>query len=46
MKHINKTAQDMKKEVVVKKTQTEAILEMGHLGKGTRTTDISLTNRI
>jgi hypothetical protein len=29
-----------------KKTQTEATLEMKNLGKRTRTTDISITNRI
>lgn len=31
---------------LIKKTQTEAILKMDGLGKGTGTTEASITNRI
>jgi hypothetical protein len=38
--------QDLKMEIeAIKKTQTEAILEMENIGKRTGTTDISITNR-
>lgn len=44
---LNKTLQDLKMEIeVMKKTQSEAILETGNLWKRTRTTDTSVTNRI
>ena len=44
---INKTVQDLKMEAeAIKKTQTEGILEIENLGKGTGTTDDSITNRI
>ena len=39
--------QDLKMEIeAIKKTQTEAILEMENIGKGTGTTDTSITNNI
>lgn len=44
---MNKTVQDLKREIEeIKKTQTEAVLEMKNLGKRTGTTDASITNRI
>ena len=38
--------QRLKIELLIKKTQTEGILEMENLGKGTGTTDISIINEI
>jgi chromosome segregation ATPase len=47
VKEMNKMAQDLKMEIeAIKKTQMEAILEFENLGKRTRTTDTSITNRI
>jgi hypothetical protein len=44
---INKTAEDLKTVIEeIKETQTEGILEIENLGKRTRTTDASITNRI
>ena len=44
---MNKIVQDLKLEIeAIKKTQIEGILEMENLGKGTGTTDASITNRI
>ena len=44
---INKTVQDLKMEIeAIKKTQTEAILEMENLVKRMGTTEISITCRI
>jgi hypothetical protein len=46
VKEIKKTVQDLKEEIeVIKKTQSEEILEMENLGKRTRTKDASITNR-
>jgi len=46
-KEINKIVQDLKMEIeTIKKTQTEAILEIENLGKRRGTTDASITNRI
>ena len=40
MKNMNKTLQDLKREIeAIKKTQTEAILGMENLGKKIRTTN-------
>ena len=47
MNKINKTAEDLKTVIEeIKETQTEGILEIENLGKRTRTTDASITNRI
>jgi cell fate (sporulation/competence/biofilm development) regulator YmcA (YheA/YmcA/DUF963 family) len=47
VKDMNKTVQDLKREIEeIKKTQTEAVLEMKNLGKRTGTTDVSITNII
>ena len=44
---MNKTVQNIKMEMEeIKKTPNEAILEMENQGKGTGTTDESMTNRI
>ena len=44
---INKTVEDLRTKVeVIRKIQTEEILEMENLGKITLTTDASITNRI
>lgn len=44
---MNKTVQDTKRGMeAIKKTQTEAILEIENLRKTTGTTNISITNRI
>jgi predicted nucleic acid-binding Zn-ribbon protein len=44
---MNKTIQDLKREVdTIKKTQSEAMLEMENLGKKSGTIDTSVTNRI
>ena len=44
---MNKTVQSLKVEIeAIKKAQTEEILEKENLGKRTRTTDTSITNRI
>jgi hypothetical protein len=44
---LNKAIQDIKVEVeTIKKTQVEANLEMENLGKKSRITDVSITNRI
>jgi hypothetical protein len=43
----NKTGQDLKVEIqIIKKIQTEGILEMENLEKITRVRDASITNRI
>jgi hypothetical protein len=47
IKEMNEIVQDLKMKIeAIKKTQTEGILEMENLGKGTGTTDTSITNRI
>jgi hypothetical protein len=47
VKDRNKTIQNLKMEIeTIKKTQTESMLEMENLGKGTGTTDISIINEI
>ena len=47
VKHMNKASQDLKREIeAIKKTQTEAILEMENLGKRIGTTGTNITNRI
>ena len=47
VKELNKAIQDIKVEVeTIKKTQVEANLEMENLGKKSRITDVSITNRI
>jgi chromosome segregation ATPase len=44
---LNKTIQDIKREVdTIKKTQSEATLEIGNLGKKSGTIDASISNRI
>jgi predicted nucleic acid-binding Zn-ribbon protein len=44
---LNKTIQDLKREVdTIKKTQSEAMLEIEKLGKKSGTIDTSITNRI
>jgi predicted nucleic acid-binding Zn-ribbon protein len=44
---LNKTIQDLKREVeTIKKTQSEATLEMENLGKKSGTIDASISNRI
>jgi hypothetical protein len=43
----NKTMQDLKREVdTIKKTQSEAMLEIEHLGKKSGTIDANISNRI
>jgi BMFP domain-containing protein YqiC len=47
LKEINKTVQDLKMDIeVIKKIQSKGILEVEKLGKRTRTTNASITNRI
>jgi hypothetical protein len=47
VKEVNKTVQNVKIEIeAIKKTQTEAILEMENLVKRMGTTEISITCRI
>ena len=47
MKDLFKAVQDLKVEVqTIMKTQIEATLEMKNVGKRSRTTDASITNRI
>ena len=46
MKELNKEIQDLKMEVKTMKTQMEATLEMGNLGKRSGATDASINNRI
>jgi esterase/lipase len=44
---LNKTIQDIKREVdTIKKTQSEATLEIENLGKNSGTIDVSISNRI
>ena len=44
---LNKTIQDLKREVdTIKKTQSEANLEIENLGKKSGTIDASISNRI
>ena len=44
---LNKTTQDLKREVhTIKKTQSEATLEIEMLGKKSRTIDLSISNRV
>jgi prefoldin subunit 5 len=44
---LNKTIQDIKREVdTIKKAQSEAMLEIGTLGKKSGTIDVSISNRI
>jgi hypothetical protein len=44
---LNKTIQDLKREVdTIKKTQSEAMLEIESLGKKSGTIDVSISNRI
>ena len=44
---LNKTIQDLKGEVdTIKKTQSEAMLEIEYLGKKSGTIDASISNRI
>ena len=44
---LNKTIQDIKREVdTIKKTQSEATLEIETLGKKSGTTDTNISNRI
>jgi predicted nucleic acid-binding Zn-ribbon protein len=44
---LNKTIQDLKREVdTIKKTQSEAMLEIENLGKKSGTMDASISNRI
>ena len=44
---LNKTIQDLKREVdTIKKTQSEATLEIENLGKKSGTIDVSTSNRI
>ena len=46
VKEMNKTVYELNTEIeAIKKTQNEGILEMENLGKRTRTTDSSITNR-
>jgi cell division protein FtsL len=45
--NVNKTIQDLQREVdTIKKTQSEATLEMETLGKKSGTIDASISNRI
>ena len=47
MMEMNKTIQDLKREVdTIKKTQSEATLEIETLGKKSGTIDTSISNRI
>lgn len=47
VQELNKTIQDLKMEIkVVRKRQTEGILQVENLGKRIGTTDSSITNRI
>jgi hypothetical protein len=47
MKDMNKIVQDLKMEIEeIKKTQTEAILEIDNLRKRTGTIDITITSRM
>ena len=47
MVELNKTIQDLKREVnTIKKTQSEATLEIENLGKKSGTIDASISNRI
>ena len=47
MKELNKAVQDLKMEVeTIKKTEMEATLEMGNLGKRSGTKDVSIKNVI
>ena len=47
IKQVRETVQDLKNEMeVMKKTPTEGRLDMENLGKPTRTTETSITNRI
>ena len=44
---LNKTIQDLKREVdTIKKTQSEATLEIETLGKKSGTIDVSISNRM
>jgi hypothetical protein len=44
---LNKTIQDLKREVdTIKKTQSEATLEIEHIEKKSGTTNVSISNRI
>jgi hypothetical protein len=44
---MNKTIVDLKREVdTIKKSQSEATLEIKNLGKKSGTTDVSISNRI
>ena len=44
---LNKTIQDLKREVdTIKKTQSEATLEIEPLGKKSGTIDVNISNRI
>ena len=44
---LNKTIQDIKREVdTIKKTQTEAMLDIENLGKKSGTIDASISNQI
>jgi prefoldin subunit 5 len=44
---LNKTIQDLKREVdTIKKTLSEAMLEIETLGKKSGTIDVSISNRI
>jgi uncharacterized coiled-coil protein SlyX len=47
VRELNKTIQDLKREVdKIKKTQSEATLEIETLGKKSRNIDASISNRI
>ena len=47
MIELNKTIQDLKREVdTIKKTQSEATLEIENLGKKSGTIDARISNRI
>ena len=47
MKELNKAIQDLKVNVeTIKKTQMEANMEIGNLGKRSGITDVNITNRI
>ena len=47
MIELNKTIQDLKREIeTIKKTQSEAALEIETLGKKSGTIDTSISNRI
>ena len=44
---MNKTILDLKREVdTIKKTQSEATLEIENIGKKSKTIDVSISNRI